>query len=139
MGKNKTDYTKEVLADEMNLRENNFFEQNVELMLTGSNKVGDRVQLGYSLGANFMDMRSEGLLGTARNMRKKDDWVLNSALGFNASEQAFERKRVNSLFATFQFAWDDYLSVDLTARNDWSSTLPSDNRSYFYPRNVTTK
>lgn len=49
-------------------------------MLTGSNKVGDRVQLGYSLGANFMDMRSEGLLGTARNMRKKDDWVLNSAL-----------------------------------------------------------
>ena len=129
----RTDYTKEVLADEMNLRENNFFEQNVELMLTGSNKVGDRVQLGYSLGANFMDMRSEGLLGTARNMRKKDDWVLNSALGFNASEQAFERKRVNSLFATFQFAWDDYLSVDLTARNDWSSTLPSDNRSYFYP------
>ena len=63
----RTDYTKEVLADEMNLRENNFFEQNVELMLTGSNKVGDRVQLGYSLGANFMDNPS--------NLRGRGRWI----------------------------------------------------------------
>lgn len=30
-------------------------------------------------------------------------------------------------------SWDDYLYLDLTARNDWSSTLPKDNDSYFYP------
>lgn len=30
-------------------------------------------------------------------------------------------------------SWDDYLYLDLTARNDWSSTLPKDNASYFYP------
>ena len=30
-------------------------------------------------------------------------------------------------------AWKEYLSLDLTARNDWSSTLPSGNNSFFYP------
>ncbi|RLD78118.1 MAG: SusC/RagA family TonB-linked outer membrane protein, partial [Bacteroidetes bacterium] len=29
--------------------------------------------------------------------------------------------------------WKDIMYVDLTARNDWSSTLPAENRSYFYP------
>jgi hypothetical protein len=27
----------------------------------------------------------------------------------------------------------DLIYLDITARNDWSSTLPSENRSYFYP------
>lgn len=43
------------------------------------------------------------------------------------------RKQINSLYATASMSWDDYLYLDLTARNDWSSTLPKDNYSYFYP------
>lgn len=43
------------------------------------------------------------------------------------------RKQINSVYATASMAWDDYLYLDLTARNDWSSTLPKDNASYFYP------
>ena len=42
-------------------------------------------------------------------------------------------KRVNSLYGSASLSFRDYLFVDLTARNDWSSTLPADNRSYFYP------
>ena len=38
-----------------------------------------------------------------------------------------------SIFASAQVAFREYLSLDLTARNDWSSTLPSGNRSFFYP------
>lgn len=44
-----------------------------------------------------------------------------------------QRKQINSLYATASLSWDDYLYLDLTARNDWSSTLPKDNDSYFYP------
>lgn len=43
------------------------------------------------------------------------------------------RKQINSLYATASMSWDDYFYLDLTARNDWSSTLPKDNYSYFYP------
>jgi len=31
------------------------------------------------------------------------------------------------------FGYKGMLYLDLTARNDWSSTLPAENRSYFYP------
>ncbi|MDR3129566.1 MAG: SusC/RagA family TonB-linked outer membrane protein [Tannerellaceae bacterium] len=43
------------------------------------------------------------------------------------------RKQINSLYATAALSWDNALYLDLTARNDWSSTLPKGNNSYFYP------
>ncbi len=42
-------------------------------------------------------------------------------------------KKVNSVFGNITFDYNQFVYVDITARNDWSSTLPSDNRSYFYP------
>jgi TonB-linked SusC/RagA family outer membrane protein len=44
-----------------------------------------------------------------------------------------ERRQVNSLYGQTQFALNDYFFVDVTGRNDWSSTLPKGNNSYFYP------
>jgi TonB-linked SusC/RagA family outer membrane protein len=44
-----------------------------------------------------------------------------------------ERTRTNSLYAAGQAAWRNVLFVDVTGRNDWSSTLPEGNNSYFYP------
>lgn len=43
------------------------------------------------------------------------------------------KRRVNSLFASATFGFNENIYVDLTARNDWSSTLPSENNSFFYP------
>jgi len=43
------------------------------------------------------------------------------------------RKQINSLYATASLSWASALYLDLTARNDWSSTLPKGNNSYFYP------
>jgi TonB-linked SusC/RagA family outer membrane protein len=44
-----------------------------------------------------------------------------------------EKQRVNSLYAAAQFGFRNYLFVDVTGRNDWSSTLPENHNSYFYP------
>jgi len=43
------------------------------------------------------------------------------------------RKAINSVYATTQFAFDEKIFLDLTGRNDWSSTLPYGNNSFFYP------
>ncbi|MDR1197940.1 MAG: SusC/RagA family TonB-linked outer membrane protein [Prevotellaceae bacterium] len=43
------------------------------------------------------------------------------------------RRRVQSLFGTLEFNYKDMLFLNLRGRNDWSSTLPIDNNSYFYP------
>lgn len=43
------------------------------------------------------------------------------------------KKQINSLYALASIGFKDMVFVDLTARNDWSSTLPENNNSYFYP------
>ena len=40
---------------------------------------------------------------------------------------------INSIYAMSQFSFKEYLFLDLTGRNDWSSTLPIDDNSFFYP------
>ncbi len=42
-------------------------------------------------------------------------------------------KSVNSVYGMVNLGFNDMIYLDLTARNDWSSTLPVNNRSYFYP------
>ncbi len=52
----------------------------------------------------------------------------------NPTTQNFlSEKRVNSLYGMLSLGYKDYVFVEATARNDWSSTLPADNNSYFYP------
>jgi TonB-linked SusC/RagA family outer membrane protein len=51
----------------------------------------------------------------------------------NVDESAIEEYEVNSLFGSVQFGYKDYLFLDVTGRNDWSSTLPSAHNSFFYP------
>lgn len=43
------------------------------------------------------------------------------------------RKVINSLYGLASLSWNDTYYLDLTGRNDWSSTLSSGNWSYFYP------
>ena len=57
----------------------------------------------------------------------------NSVPSRNTIESTIRKSEVQSLFAAANFGWRDMLFLDLTARNDWSSTLPSSARSYFYP------
>ena len=42
-------------------------------------------------------------------------------------------RRVNSLYGSAQVSWRETFFLEATGRNDWSSTLPASNRSYFYP------
>lgn len=56
----------------------------------------------------------------------------NSRLPVDA-QNYFSKKAVNSLYATGQFSYNNYLFLEVSARNDWSSTLKKGNNSYFYP------
>ena len=49
------------------------------------------------------------------------------------TENYSDQRQTNSLYGLLSFAWKDAIFLDVTGRNDWSSTLPKGNRSYFYP------
>lgn len=45
----------------------------------------------------------------------------------------FQRRRLLGVYGDASLSYKNYAFVDVTGRNDWSSTLPIDSRSYFYP------
>lgn len=47
--------------------------------------------------------------------------------------QAHSRKRLLGVFGEVRADWKNTVFLTVTGRNDWSSTLPEENRSYFYP------
>lgn len=49
------------------------------------------------------------------------------------TESNIYKKKINSLYAFANIGYQSFLYADISARNDWSSTLPTDNNSYFYP------
>jgi iron complex outermembrane receptor protein len=53
--------------------------------------------------------------------------------GSMAPADSVNRERTNSVFSFLNLGWDEYLFLELTGRNDWSSTLPPESNSYFYP------
>ncbi|GAA4406963.1 SusC/RagA family TonB-linked outer membrane protein [Nibrella viscosa] len=59
--------------------------------------------------------------------------VGNANPSMNRAESRIEKSQVNSAFGAAEISYKNALFLNATARNDWSSTLPSDNRSYFYP------
>ena len=125
--------TSMIKDDKMDRSEENFFESNAEVILMGDRQMTENFRLGFNLGANFMYQKFETLGAGVGNMLTKGVWMFNAAnLLRTASETGYERA-MNSVFGSAQLAWKEYLSLDLTARNDWSSTLPLQNNSFFYP------
>ena len=60
-------------------------------------------------------------------------WDLsNGSTKTEIMENQYKRRAVG-LFGDLTLGWDEMLFLDLTARNDWSSTLPLEKNSYFYP------
>lgn len=51
----------------------------------------------------------------------------------NTPDRDFTEVRLYGVFGEAEFSYKNWLTLTLTARNDWSSTLPLDNNSYFYP------
>ncbi|MFW5760914.1 MAG: SusC/RagA family TonB-linked outer membrane protein [Cyclobacteriaceae bacterium] len=58
------------------------------------------------------------------------------AYGNSEAQQAtndYSQRRLHGVYGDLTLSYRDYLYLQLTGRNDWSSTLPKNNNSYFYP------
>jgi hypothetical protein len=122
-----------ITDDKMDRGEENFFESNAEFILMGDRQLTENFRLGFTLGSNFMYQKFESLSAGVGNMLTKGEWMFNAANLLRTAAETGKERAMNSVFGSVQMAWKEYLSLDLTARNDWSSTLPKQNNSFFYP------
>ncbi|WP_339727597.1 SusC/RagA family TonB-linked outer membrane protein [Maribacter stanieri] len=114
--------------------DNIFFEEsNSDVLLSYDKNLGEKFKLNVSAGGNQLRQKQDFTKSVAPQL------INPGVYSFNNSRQAVQvssnnsEKRINSLYGYARFSYDNVLFMDVTGRNDWSSTLPEGNNSYFYP------
>ena len=111
----------------------NIRETNTDFLLSAERHSSSRLGLSGNLGGNLRDNSTFNYSqGTPHLVIPGTFNIGNSAVTPQVSSSKSLR-RTNSIYGQAQFSWDNYAFLDLTGRNDWSSTLPEGNNSYFYP------
>lgn len=107
---------------------------NGDFLLTYSRDVFDDWHVEANFGGNIKKERGGSVSANTGNaLTVPNFFTLSNTQNVEASESVGSPREVHSLYGFSQIGWRDAVYLDVTGRNDWSSTLPADSRSYFYP------
>ncbi|WP_345158866.1 SusC/RagA family TonB-linked outer membrane protein [Pontibacter saemangeumensis] len=117
-------YSEEVLRNQ---------ETNHDLILTYAGTLSPDISVTAQGGGAFRSNYYKRNYAQVEQLVIDGLYSLNNNASPNINASAIEEKQVQSLFGSAQFGFREYLFLDVTGRNDWSSTLPANNNSFFYP------
>jgi TonB-linked SusC/RagA family outer membrane protein len=109
-----------------------FNEMNADVLIGINKDLSPKLHLDVNAGANQQQ----------RDLKKNDVTASQFAFPFvyNPSSAAVKnstitdtKKDVNSVYGSAELSWNNTVYLNVTDRNDWSSTLPLVNNSYNYP------
>ncbi|MFZ2430600.1 MAG: SusC/RagA family TonB-linked outer membrane protein [Lutibacter sp.] len=112
-----------------------YSETNSEVIAAYTTKITEDLAFEMSAGGNSMYRKSElaytavpqlqlpGYYNVA-NLKAGSSWEVSNS---------FSEQKINSLFGFGKFSYKDYLFLEFSGRNDWSSLLPISDNSFFYP------
>jgi TonB-linked SusC/RagA family outer membrane protein len=108
-------------------------ENNIDFLLNANRSLTSRLTMDGLFGATrrYRESRSDQMYTAGISVPGIYN-VSNAAISPTLSNDRSQRQ-TNSLYGSLSFTWDGWWTVEGTARNDWSSTLPRGNNSYFYP------
>ena len=86
-----------------------------------------------TFGGNIMQQKRTKMNASAGTLLVPDLFDVNNGVDKPSITSSLTQRKMNSLYGSLQLNWDGWLFLDVTARNDWSSTMSKANRSYFYP------
>lgn len=116
------------------LSKRTFTETNFSALLTAKqDNLFSKVGGVLTLGGNIMNNKQTEIGANSGEFIIPDFFSINNGVGFPTVSESFSKRQINSVYGSGQLNWDQYLFLDLTFRNDWSSTLSKANQSYFYP------
>lgn len=84
------------------------------------------------IGNDIRDIKYSRLTSNGSELDVPDLLSLNNAK-VRGTTQYEELYRIVSAYGDLSLSWDNFLFLNVTGRNDWSSSLSPDNRSFFYP------
>jgi TonB-linked SusC/RagA family outer membrane protein len=109
-----------------------FEETNLDFLFRVNKNITPDITFNATFGGNQMRQNRDELDVTAPQLLIPGIYSLNNTRVELQSDQFRSERRINSVYGSASFGYKG-IYLDLTARNDWSSTLPTDNNSYFYP------
>ncbi|HDZ42169.1 MAG TPA: SusC/RagA family TonB-linked outer membrane protein, partial [Bacteroidetes bacterium] len=107
-------------------------EENLDLLLNYDKQFGD-IRINGVFGANYRDNLYNSMYMRANDLTVPNLFTISNVKGTPSVSMYDSEKRTNSVFGSANASYKDFLFLGVTGRNDWSSTLPENNRSYFYP------
>lgn len=112
----------------------NFTEVNADFLLSAvkSNIGNTKLSGSIMLGGNIMNKSIRSTFDQANGLNIPELYTISNGKAITSTDNKYN-KEIQSLYGMGQLSWDGWVFLDLTARNDWSSTLPANNRSFFYP------
>ncbi|MFT4203165.1 MAG: SusC/RagA family TonB-linked outer membrane protein [Chitinophagaceae bacterium] len=106
---------------------------NWDFLLTSTKNVADHnIQLNYVLGSSLLTRNFETYTNMANGLTIPNKFSIAFATTPTYSGVSGYKRQLNSMYGSLNVGFWDNVFIDVTGRNDWSSTLPSPH-SYFYP------
>lgn len=112
---------------------NNGFSTTDDFMVVADKKLGDFEVDGF-LGGSIFYRENETFSGsTVGGLSIPGYYSLKSSVDPANVSTSVTRQRTNSVYGRFGASWRSMIFLEVTGRNDWTSTLSKNQRSYFYP------
>jgi TonB-linked SusC/RagA family outer membrane protein len=108
-------------------------ETNNDFLITASRPLTPTLSLTVNAGGNQRINDFNTNIGQVSELVIPGVYTLANSNGQPFAQLAVSHKKVNSLYGSANFNFRDWLNLDITGRNDWSSTLPKNANSLFYP------
>ncbi len=105
---------------------------NQDLLFLFNTDFAQDFNLNATLGANSFDSRYNSRTTTGTTLGAQGFYHISNATNITSGETINEYK-IYGVFADVRLGWRNMLFLNLSARNDWSSALPKENNSFFYP------
>lgn len=109
------------------------YEINNDVLLNYNKTINDKFSVDALVGINIMEKAYNWTSGNNTALDVDGFYNLDNSLATSKASQSTWKKRMIGIFANVDLDYDRTYYLTLTARNDFSSTLPADNNSYFYP------
>ncbi|MEK6478194.1 SusC/RagA family TonB-linked outer membrane protein [Catalinimonas sp. 4WD22] len=117
------------------IRNSNYYRAELDgnLLISTDNAIGTDFNLRTITGWNFNQRTQQQEIVEGNGIIERGINTLNNTSAQFVVDDRFIQRRFTGIFTDISLSFRDYAFLNVTARNDWSSTLPEDNRSYFYP------
>ena len=109
-------------------------EANFDLILAYNKKINESWDVNSLIGVSDLNINGNSLGTVADALVVPDLYTISNAVpGTVRYNSEYNERRIKGVYGMVSVGYKNMMFLDVTGRNDWSSTLPAENNSYFYP------